>query len=100
MKCVMERIPVIIGSILLAVGLAIFLCDSYMYYRYGFGINDVVGMTEDGGPIDWPTGERPDFTFIPAFVYALGFWLAAAVGFSLWPEVGKGHRGRIRRGTE
>ena len=45
MKCAMRRIPVIIGSILLAVGLAIFLCDSYMNYRYGFGINDVVGMT-------------------------------------------------------
>ena len=52
MKCVMERIPVIIGSVLLAVGLAIFLCDAYVSYRYGFGINDVAGMTEDGGPID------------------------------------------------
>jgi len=52
MKCATRRIPVIIGSVLLAVGLAIFLCDAYVSYRYGFGINDVAGMTEDGGPID------------------------------------------------
>jgi len=48
----MKKIPVIISSVLLAVGLAIFLCDAYVSYRYGFGINDVAGMTEDGGPID------------------------------------------------
>jgi len=96
----MKKIPIIFGSVLLAAGLAIFFCDAYVSYRCGFGINDVAGMTDDGGPIDWPTGERPAWTFIPAFVYSFGFWLAAAVVFSLWPEVGRGYHGRIRRGTE
>ncbi len=96
----MRKIPLTIGLVLLAVGLAIFLYDASVIFRYGFDINDVVGMTDDGGPIDWPTGERPAFTFIPAFVYSFGLWLAAAVVFSLWPEVGRRHHGRIYRGTE
>ena len=50
MKCVMRRIPVIIGSVLLAIGLVIVLCDAYVSYRYGFGINDVAGMTEGWRP--------------------------------------------------
>jgi hypothetical protein len=84
----------------LALGLAIVVYDAYVIVRYGFDINDVAGMTDDGGPIDWPTGERPAFASVPAFVYGFVFWLAAAVVFALWPEVGKPYTGRIRRGTE
>jgi hypothetical protein len=96
----MRKIPLTIALVLLAVGLTIFLCDAYVIFRYGFDINDVVGITGDGGPIDWPTGERPALTFIPAFVYSFGFWLAAAVVFSLWPEVGRHSHVRSYRGTE
>ena len=38
-----KKIRVIIGSVLLAAGLAIFLWDTYVTYRYGFGINDLPG---------------------------------------------------------
>ena len=48
--------------ILLAVGLAIFFWDAWTSHQYGFHMNEVAGITEDGGPIDWPTGERPTFT--------------------------------------
>jgi hypothetical protein len=47
--------------VLLAVGLAIFFWDAWTSHQYGFHMNEVAGITEDG-PIDWPTGERPTFT--------------------------------------
>jgi len=95
----MRKIPAIISSILLALGLAIVVYDVCIIFQFGFDINDVAGITDDG-PVDWPTGERPAFALVPAFVYGFAFWLAAAAVLSLWPEVGRPYTGRICRGTE
>ncbi len=96
----MKRIAHSIGWTCLVLGLLIFVCDAYVLLRCGFDINDVYGITDNWQPIDWPTGLRPEWTFIPAIVYALGFWLVAAVAFAFWPEDAKVYRGRVRFGTE
>jgi len=41
-------------------------------------MSEVAGITINGDPIDWPTGEKPTFTLILPFVYALCSWLVAA----------------------
>jgi hypothetical protein len=96
----MRKIFLIVGLVLLAIGLVIFLFDAYTSSRYGFHMNEVAGLADNGEPIDWATGERPTFTLIPIFVYALGFWLAAAGVFSLRFRVGRCYHARICRGTE
>jgi hypothetical protein len=96
----MKKLLAIICLAFLAFGLAVFAFDAYTSWRYGFHMNEVAGVTDDGDPIDWPTGERPAFTLIPLFVYGLGFWLAGAGVYSIRSCVGRGYRGRICRGTE
>ena len=96
----MKTICFIVGLLLLAVGLVIFFFDAYTSHRYGFHMNEVAGLTDAGDPIDWPTGEAPKWTLIPIFVYALGFWLAAAGVFWLRSRLGRAHHGRTCRGTE
>ena len=86
--------------VLLAAGLVIFFWDAWTSHQYGFQMSEVAGITEDGGPVDWPTGERPTFTLIPIFVYALAFLLPAAGANALRISVGRGNPGRICRGTE
>jgi hypothetical protein len=86
--------------VLLAAGLALFFWDAWTSHQYGVHMNEVAGITADGGPVDWPTGERPTFTLIPLFVYALVFLLPAAGANALRISVGRGNPGRICRGTE
>jgi hypothetical protein len=86
--------------VLLAAGLALFFWDAWTSHQYGVHMNEVAGITADGGPVDWPTGERPTFTLIPLFVYALVFLLPAAGVNALRISVGRGNPGRICRGTE
>ena len=91
---------VIISVVLLALGLVIFVFDAYTSWRYGFHMNEVAGITDEGDPIDWPTGERPAFTLVLPFGHSLGFWLAGAGAYALRFGVGRGYHGRICRGTE
>lgn len=95
----MRKIPIIISSILFVIGLALLFYDAHFIYKYGYDMNEVAGIIDDG-PIDWPTGERPAYANYPAFVYAAGFCLTAVATFLLWPKAGKSYRGRICRGTE
>ena len=81
-------------------GLGILFFDAYTCHLYGFHLNEVAGVTDDGGPIDWPTGERPIFTLVPIYVYGLGFWVAAEGIYSLRFGIGRRYRTRICRGTE
>jgi hypothetical protein len=96
----MKKMFTIISFALLAMGLAVFAFDAYTSQRYGFHVNEVAGITDDGGPIDWPTGERPTFTLIPLVVYAFGFLSAGAGVYAVRSRVGQGYHGRIYRGTE
>ena len=85
--------------VFVAVGLAIFGFDAYTSHRYGVHMNEVAGITGEGDPIDWPSGERPTFTLIPVPVYALGFELAAVGVLSLRQVIGRAYHGRICPGA-
>ena len=89
-----------VGWLLLGLGVALFSYDALVLIKCGFDINDVYGITNNGGPIDWPTGLRPSWTFIPAFVYALLLLLAGVLAFVPWPESLRSERSRVWRGTE
>lgn len=96
----MRKSLLIVSAVLLAFALAIFLSDAYTSHRYGFHVNEVVGIADSGEPIDWPTGERPMFLRIPILVYALGFCVLSTGAFSLRSRIGQSYHGRICRGTE
>lgn len=96
----MKQISLIVSLLLLAFGVAILVSDAYMSHRYGFHMNEVVGFTEAGEPIDWPTGDRPVFALIPIRFYALGFCFAVAGIFLMGFRAGRSYRGRIFQGTE
>src|SRR5580765_3300825 len=96
----MRKAALIVSLILLIIGMAILVFDTYTSHRFGFHVNEVAGVTDDGQPIDWPTGERPTFTLIPIPVYAFAFCLAAGAVFSLRFYVPRIYSGRMSRGTE
>jgi 4-amino-4-deoxy-L-arabinose transferase-like glycosyltransferase len=82
---------------LFLVGLWVFVYDVWFICRYGFDYNDVLSVINEG-PIDYPTGERPNWTIIPLFAYSLLFWLPALAILIFRPN--PPHRGRIRFGAE
>ena len=41
-------------------------------------MSEVAGITINGDPIDWATGEKPAFVLILPFLYALCYWLVGA----------------------
>ena len=96
----MRTLRLIVTSALILVGLLVFLEDVDALVRWGCDVNDVFAIDPRSGPIDWPTGERPTWTYVPAFVYSVGFWLIALLSFVPWPVTGKADRGRVIRGTE
>jgi hypothetical protein len=95
-----RKIPLIVSLILLAIGLAITIYDITVIREFGFDVNDVADIGRNGELADWPTGERPGWAFVPAFVYGIGFCLAAVLVLAPWPEPAKAYRGRVVRGTE
>ena len=96
----MRKIPIIVGSLLLAVGVVIFAYDASFIISYGVDANDVASVTEEGFIIDWPTGETPLWAQIPAYTYSFGFWLLAAAAFAAWRPMGRVYAGRVWGGTE
>jgi 4-amino-4-deoxy-L-arabinose transferase-like glycosyltransferase len=87
----------VLASGLFLVGLWILVYDFWFICRYGFDYNDVLGVIDDG-PIDYPTGERPNWTIIPLFAYSLLFWLPALAILIIRPS--PPYRGRIHFGAE
>lgn len=96
----MKRILKTLTFAFSALGLMIFVWDALTYRRYGFRMNEVAGITESGDPIDWPTGEVPLLFQVPIWIYAVGFWVSAAVAFALNAAVRKPYFGRVWRGAE
>ena len=81
-------------------GAIIFVGDLHYIVKHGFDFNDVAGLTDQDGPIDWPTGERPTLTYFPAFTFAGIFWLPAVATYVWQRRVGKSLAVLIRGGTE
>jgi hypothetical protein len=98
--CGMRKLLLAISLLLIGVGLAILADDLHTFYRCGFHSNEVAGITEEGGPIDWPTGEIPWFAQVSAGSWVSIFWLSGAGAFSLRFFVRTPYHGLILRGTE
>lgn len=82
----LRKIPMAGGIFFLAVGLLLCVGDIIHIHLYGIDIfsgNEFVA--DDGQIVDGPTGEAPEFMFIPAYVYAVGCWLAASIFFAFLP---------------
>lgn len=73
----MRKLLLFVGVGSLVIGTAILLYDFYFFHRYGVDVNDVAAGVSGGGIADWPTGERPLYTFIPAWFYGVAFVLVA-----------------------
>jgi len=95
-----RKIPIVVASLLLAVGAVILAYDAFFILSYGFDASEVASVTEDGFIIAWPTGETPVWAQVPTFTYSFGFWLLAAAAFAVWRGMGRIYAGRICRGTE
>lgn len=96
----MKRLTFIIASVFALVGAGIILYDAHVLLRYGFDVNDVYVILDNGDSADWPTGLRPLWAYIPAFVYGLGLCLCAAVVLCLNPELKQTAMRRSLRGAE
>jgi hypothetical protein len=96
----MRTLRCIVTSILILIGLLILLADLEAIFRWGCDINDAAVIDPQIGPIDWPTGERPGWALIPAFIYSVGFWVVAALLYVPWPATGRPYRGRVLHGAE
>ncbi|MGH7977100.1 MAG: hypothetical protein ACREC8_10605 [Limisphaerales bacterium] len=62
-------------------GAAIFIYDAHFFYRFDMDANEVLG-TDGSVTIDWPTGERPLYAILPAWIYGSTFWLISFVCFT------------------
>jgi hypothetical protein len=82
------------------VGALIFCAAIQFVWKHGFDYNDVMSLTEDGGAVDWTTGERPFYAQLPACAYSLPFFLMCFASWFTSRRVGMGYHGRICRGTE
>ena len=96
---VFKKALLILGWALAALGLVILAYDTLFLLSCGFDANDVAAVS-DGYFIDWPTGERPMWAMVPAYVYSLGFCLTALATFAIRKRVGSAYSGRIWRGAE
>ena len=94
-----KKALLILGWALAALGLVILGYDALFLLTCGFDVNEVAGVS-DGYIIDWPTGERPVWAMVPAYVYSLGFCLIALATFVIRKRLRRTYSGRIWRGAE
>lgn len=62
------------------IGAAILIYDAHFFYLYNADVNEVAAVV-NGGIADWPTGERPLYTILPAWIFGSFFWL---ISFALF----------------
>jgi hypothetical protein len=74
----MRKLFLILGLASFAFGTTILFYDAYFFLHYDADVNDVAAVV-NGGIADWPTGERPLYTFFPAWFYGIVFILIAVV---------------------
>lgn len=79
----MRKLLLILGLASFAFGTTILFYDAYFFLRYDADVNDIAEVV-NGGIADWPTGERPLYTFSPAWFYGVVFILIAAVPFIIF----------------
>ena len=49
--------------------------DAYFLHRYGVDYNEVAGVDEQWGFLDWETGKIPAYTRYPAWAYGISLVL-------------------------
>jgi hypothetical protein len=85
--------------VLLAAGLFVVGADALFIGKYGVDYNSAAFVVGSRDFADWPTGERPLYSYVPAAGYGMAAWLVALLLFTLSPTI-REYRGRVRRGTE
>ncbi len=96
----MKKLTFIIAGSFVLVGAGIIFYDAYFLLRYGFDVNDVYVILDNGDSADWPTGLRPLWSLVPAFIYGLLLCLCAAPVVCLNPELKQTGLRRSLRGAE
>jgi len=95
-----RKLQLTVAMFLVFVGAVIVIGDLLFIRRYGVDYNAVAFVTRSDGVVDWPTGERPLYAYVPAAGYGLAAWFVAALFLVPWPEFPNLYHGTIRRGTE
>ena len=92
-------LPATCGIVCLIAACCVVLADTLFIWRYGVDFCDAAFITETGDFADWPTGERPGWALVPAWLYALPLVLLAVTALAINPEPG-GRRNTGCRGCE
>jgi hypothetical protein len=94
-----KRALLICGLLCAAVGLAALVYDLFLIAATGYDMTDVAGVI-DGYAIEWPTGERPPWTLLPAYAYALALLLLAGLLLYGRRRIRASSPSRVLRGAE
>jgi hypothetical protein len=94
-----KKLHIVLSLLLVATGVVIVVTDLIFITRYGINFNEAAFFLGNGEFVDWPTGERPLYAYLPLAAYGLAAWLLAVLLFSLSPEI-KTYPARVLRGTE
>lgn len=92
-----RKLAIAFAVLLFGTGLWILVYDLWIIHQFGFDYNDVIftGGDEWG---DWPTGERPPWTFIQLYAFSFPFLIVGTLILAIRPK--PPCRVRIRFGTE
>lgn len=95
-----RKLQLTVAMFLLFAGSVVLVGDLLFIRRYGVDYNNVAFVTRNDDVADWPTDERPLYSYVPAAGYGLATWFVAALFLVPWPEIPRGYHGAVRRGTE
>jgi hypothetical protein len=82
MKVPFKKLLFFTGFGFLFSGLVVLFWDIF-FWQYGVDYHDVAFFTTNAGFADWPTGERPFYTWYPLYAYSFALWILAALTFAL-----------------
>jgi hypothetical protein len=71
----MRRLLLVLACTALLLGGMIITYDAYFIHRYGLDYNEVAGVDDQWGLLDWETGRIPVYARNPAWTYGLGLWV-------------------------
>jgi hypothetical protein len=81
----MKRALLIFACTSLVLGGIIITYDAYFIHRYGLDYNEVAGVDDQWGLLDWETGKIPAHARRPAWTYGLSVWLFGGLCLAIRP---------------